>query len=507
MENAIKAYDTYRNLLYAEGGLPENVRHDLNIDDLCERVDYTSSGIGRQYLYHLLCTDKVSEIRDYELLIERFQTDEALRKQLTDTLTKLNKPASYTVVDILAEEGHAYSRRYLLLLQVCRWLPLLFLSLTLLTDAPAIPFVLFVLSYVGNAYLHFKQKSVLSCYYFSIPQLYRLMQTACRLSRIDTFTVIDRKIGMCLADLKGLIGKLRSFRLGIALQSESALLIFLFTELLNVFTLYAAINVAEAFLCIRKQRKAIEQVFRFVGCLDVLCSVSYFRASLPYWCKPSETKEGERLHVRAVCHPLINHCVPNDVSLSDKSMLITGSNMSGKTSFIRTIAVNLLLGKTLHTCLAEEFRIHLNRRIHSVIHTEDDLLNGKSYFLKEAENVKEAISIAQSGDYLLVFDELFKGTNTIERIAINAAFFQELVKRNHIILASTHDKELTALLREHYELYHFSETVTDNQLTFDYKLKKGIVQEGNAIKILRLYGYPDSVVKEAERIKNQSLCQ
>ena len=82
MENAIKAYDTYRNLLYAEGGLPENVRHDLNIDDLCERVDYTSSGIGRQYLYHLLCTDKVSEIRDYELLIERFQTDEALRKQL-----------------------------------------------------------------------------------------------------------------------------------------------------------------------------------------------------------------------------------------------------------------------------------------------------------------------------------------------------------------------------------------------------------------------------------------
>ena len=66
MENAIKAYDTYRNLLYAEGGLPENVRHDLNIDDLCERVDYTSSGIGRQYLYHLLCTDKVSEIRDYE---------------------------------------------------------------------------------------------------------------------------------------------------------------------------------------------------------------------------------------------------------------------------------------------------------------------------------------------------------------------------------------------------------------------------------------------------------
>ena len=68
---------------------------------------------------------------------------------------------------------------------------------------------------------------------------------------------------------------------------------------------------------------------------------------------------------------------------------------------------------------------------------------------------------------------------------------------------STHDKELATLLRERYELYHFSETVTDNQLTFDYKLKKGIAQEGNAIKILRLYGYSDSVVEEAERIKDR----
>lgn len=156
MEEGIKAYDTYRHLSQTEGGLPENVRHDLNVDDLFDWLDYTSSGIGRQYLYHLLCTDKVSEVCDYELLIERFQTDEAVRKQLTDVLAKLNKPDSYTVVDVLAEEGHTYSHRYLFLLQVCRWLPLLFLSLTLLTDMPAIPFVLFILSYLGNGYLHFK---------------------------------------------------------------------------------------------------------------------------------------------------------------------------------------------------------------------------------------------------------------------------------------------------------------------------------------------------------------
>ena len=175
--------------------------------------------------------------------------------------------------------------------------------------------------------------------------------------------------------------------------------------------------------------------------------------------------------------------------------------MSGKTSFIRTIAANLLLGKVLNTCFAKEFRIDLSRRIYSVIHTEDDLIRGKSFFLKEVENVKKAIDMSNDGKYLLVFDELFKGTNTIERIAINYALLSDFAKSDHIILASTHDNEITTLLQDKYDLYYFSETVADTQLEFDYKLKKGVDREGNAIKILKLYKYPDSVVSMAERLR------
>ena len=212
-------------------------------------------------------------------------------------------------------------------------------------------------------------------------------------------------------------------------------------------------------------------------------------------------KNGEMLYARSICHPLIEHCVPNDLSLSGKSMLVTGSNMSGKTSFIRTIAVNLLLGKVLNTCFAKEFRIDLFRRIHSVIHTEDDLIQGKSFFIKEVENVKKAIDVSNNGKYLLVFDELFKGTNTVERIAINYALLLEFVKSDHIVLASTHDNEITILLQDKYELYYFSETVTDSQLKFDYKLKKGVDRDGNAIKLLKLYKYPDSIITMAEKIR------
>lgn len=497
MEKVIKAYNSYLNLLDTKEALPVSVRADLTIDNLCEEIDYTSSCIGRQYLYHTLCTDKISDVASQEQFIEKLQADHLLRNQLVTALQKLNKPDAYSIVDILAEEEHYYSRYYLLLIQICRWLPVLFLILMFQFSSSPVPFILLLVSYIFNGYLHFKQKNVLSCYYFSIPQLYKLLKTVDYLTTIPSFLAVDMKMESCTQYLKELGRKLGSFRFGIALESESAMLVYLITELLNIFTLYSTINIVTSFQSIQKKKKEIEQAFRYVGFLDVLCSLSFLREEVPYYCKPSDAKEGERLWADGVYHPLIKDCVPNALSLSDKSMLITGSNMSGKTSFIRTVAINLLTAKTLNMCFAKEFCIDLNRRLYSVIHTEDDLLEGKSYFFKEAENVKAALDKGKEGNYLLIFDELFKGTNTTERIAINAAVFSDLATADNLILASTHDLELTSLLHNQYELYHFSEKIADNKLLFDYKLKKGVAKEGNAIKILELCGYPSSLVQSA----------
>lgn len=498
MEKVIKAYNSYLNLLDTKEALPESVRADLNIDNLCEEIDYTSSCIGRQYLYHTLCTDKISDIASQEQFIEKLQADHSLRNQLVTTLQKLNKPDAYSIVDILAEEEHYYSHYYLFLIQICRWLPVLFLILMFQFSSSPVPFILLLVSYIFNGYLHFKQKNVLSCYYFSIPQLYKLLKTVDYLTTIPSFLAVDMKMESCTQYLKELGRKLGSFRFGIALESESAMLVYLITELLNIFTLYSTINIVTSFQSIQKKKKEIEQAFRYVGFLDVLCSLSFLREEVPYYCKPSDAKEGERLWADGVYHPLIKDCVPNALFLSDKSMLITGSNMSGKTSFIRTVAINLLTAKTLNMCFAKEFCIDLNRRLYSVIHTEDDLLEGKSYFFKEAENVKAALDKGKEGNYLLIFDELFKGTNTMERIAINATIFSDLAKADNIVLASTHDLELTALLKDKYELYHFREKIADDKLSFDYKLKKGVVKEGNAIKILELCGYPFSIIRKAK---------
>lgn len=504
MDNDIKAYDTYRNRFFGEKGLPENVRHELNIDSLCEKLDFTSSCIGRQYLYHIVCKDEISEIRDNESLIKKLLDDIPLRKQLVGLLRKLNKPDAYAITELLHGRHTDYSQSYITTINICRWLPLIFLLSAFISNMPGQFFILFLASYIVNCYLHLKQKSQLSSYYFSVPQLYILIQTAKKVAEFSIFSDTDRNIHQYINSLKELTKRLRMFRASINLDSNAAMPLFMFTELLDIFFLHTATNVINSFSLIESRQKEIDGVFRFIGFLDVMCSLSFLREEVPYYCHPARPENGEKLSAKSVYHPLIADCIPNDISISTKSILITGSNMSGKTSFIRTIAINAITGKTLNTCFAHEFRIDTSRRILSVINTEDDLENGKSYFLTETENVKKVLDCAVSGNHLLIFDELFKGTNTAERISINAAVLKEMAGHNNIVLASTHDNELTSLLYKEYELYHFCEDIKNETLSFDYKIKKGAANEGNAIKILKLYGYPDYITKEAEKIRNCS---
>jgi DNA mismatch repair ATPase MutS len=97
-------------------------------------------------------------------------------------------------------------------------------------------------------------------------------------------------------------------------------------------------------------------------------------------------------------------------------------------------------------------------------------------------------------------DELFKGTNTIERISSAKAILSYLNRSNNFVYVSTHDIELTSLLQDEYELYYFGETITKGEINFDYTLKKGVPVSGNAIKILEMQDYPISIIDEANEL-------
>ena len=243
--------------------------------------------------------------------------------------------------------------------------------------------------------------------------------------------------------------------------------------------------------------KEMKDVFCYWGLLDVLCSVSFLREELPYYSLPTEPASGERLCGMGLYHPLIKDAVPNDIAVHDKSVLITGSNMSGKTSFIRAVGISLLSAKVLHTCFARKFAVSTGIRLLSAIRIADSLTEGKSYFLREVEQMKNMIDSVGGSPCLFLLDEPFRGTNTKERIAIGKAVLSALARENNIVFVSTHDLELCRLLDSEYDLYYFSESVRGERLSFGYQLKKGVSLESNAIKILELYHYPTPVVQAA----------
>jgi len=249
-----------------------------------------------------------------------------------------------------------------------------------------------------------------------------------------------------------------------------------------------------------KRRTSIEELFSFVGEIDCLMSIASLRAGLDKFCIPNITENNKRILATNLYHPLISDCIENNIEVDENSILLTGSNMSGKTSFIRTIGINALISYSLNTCFAETFSIPL-MKIYSAIRISDDLMNDRSYYFEEVLTIKEMITATLSEDSnLFLLDEIFKVTNTIERISAGKAVLSALAKKNNLAFVSTHDIELADLLKDEYDLFHFSENVSEKSVDFDYKLKAGKLRNRNAIKILQINGYPNNVFDEALKI-------
>lgn len=174
--------------------------------------------------------------------------------------------------------------------------------------------------------------------------------------------------------------------------------------------------------------------------------------------------------------------------------------MSGKSTFLRTVTINSLLAQTIYTCFADEFTIPLLKQFSS-IRIDDNLFEGKSYYLQEVTIMAFLLEqVNAPHQNLFVLDEVFKGTNTVERIASAKAILSYLNRNENIVVVSTHDLELAQMLAEEYDLFHFTESVENNKLHFDHIIKAGPLKTKNAIKILELANYPADITKEARQL-------
>ncbi|MRT92460.1 DNA mismatch repair protein MutS [Ancylomarina sp. 16SWW S1-10-2] len=478
--------------------LSDKTCQDLDFDELFMFLDRTQSKVGQQYLYNKLrcIPSDQDQLKRNESLIETFRENTDLRLKTQKQLDRLSANGCGYISSLFQEEYIKPPKWFFLI-------PLL--SYTSLFSLLLIPFnrnlfFVFLGVVIINLGIHYWNKKNLYYNLLSIPALLELSNTAKILFEEDCFKNINPKLKLSTDVIDKLRFKMKFFKIGSDTASEFEAAMWMIIELVNIMFLLEPIFLFSILKQFDTKRAELESVFTFVGEIDSLISVASLREGTASYCIPNITESNSIMLVEELYHPLITNAVPNSIRVKDKSILLTGSNMSGKTTFIRTIGVNVLTGLTLNTCFGKSFSLP-RMRIFSAIRISDDLMNDRSYYFEEVLTIKEMIEESQSENTnLFLLDEIFKGTNTIERISAGKAVLSSIAKGNNIVFVSTHDIELADLLQDEYELYHFSEIVGHKTVDFDYKLKSGKLKNRNAIKILQINGYPESVIQEANSL-------
>lgn len=480
--------------------ISDKTSNDLDLDEVFMFLDRTNSKIGQQYLYNKLRTlpnDSSKTLRD-EKIIDRLSKDSELRIALQMQLSKLNNTEAYYITTLFQNE-HPKPPKWFF---VVRLLSLFAFATLLMTIVSFKTFPLLVVIFAINTWIHIWNKKNLYEYLSSLPQLLKLNDVAKSFIRTD----IGKEINPDIYQSTGIIDKIKHhlslFALETKLQGDLQQAIWFIAELLKTLFLIEPLFLFHILKELDTKRTEIEDVFTFVGEIDTLISIASLRSGLNHYCQPTIAKD-KTLIAKNVFHPLIPNCIENSILIGTKSILLTGSNMSGKTSFIRTIGINVITGQTINTCFADEFSLS-KMNIFSAIRISDNLMNDKSYYFEEVLSIKSMIDNSTNGKVnLFLLDEIFKGTNTIERISAGKAVLSALSKENNIVFVSTHDIELADLLKNEYELYHFSEIVDHKSVDFDYKLKEGKLKDRNAIRILQINNYPEELIQEAIEISKE----
>jgi hypothetical protein len=233
-----------------------------------------------------------------------------------------------------------------------------------------------------------------------------------------------------------------------------------------------------------------------LGEMEALASLAGLAFEHPGFAWP-ELSPDPGLEARGLGHPLIadEQRVGNDVHLrsAGRALVVTGSNMSGKSTLLRAVGVNAVLAFAGAPVCAAALRIG-PARVATSMRIEDSLEQGISHFYAELQRLKRVLDLAHEAGrpaVLFLLDEILHGTNSRERVIGACAVVRDLLAAGALGAVSTHDLGITALERElggSVENVHFEEQVTGQEMTFDYVLRPGIVQSSNALRLMRAVG-------------------
>lgn len=479
----------------SDGALPAVDEHtwlDLDMDAVYARLDRTCSSSGQLCLYRLLRHPRADDVTlaRRERLVGLFQSDSDAREavQLTTTRAGFSAHAPTLVSLLWQRDAEPIPRQTGLRLMAALGL----VSVAAPFYASSWGLLLLVATFVVNGLLHVRLRARYEPEIHALRHLGAILAAARELARqkLPGLAEQTESLVQCSQVARPIARGIASFFSGAPAD--------LLYEYFNIQLLLEARGLQRTLRALPVARPALQRLVLTVGELDALQAVASFRAGAPYFCTPDFADEGVALEAQDLVHPLVSAPRPNSVALGPRGVLVTGANMSGKSTFLRALGINALLAQTIHTCCARRYRAS-RLRVVSCLRSTDDLLGGKSLYWAEAERLLEIVRALDEGHpTLCLIDELLAGTNSAERLAASIAILGFLARKRALVVSATHELDLVLPLRDAFDGYHFTYEATDDGIRFDYRLREGVDRARNAIRLLGLLGFPDEIVSAAQ---------
>lgn len=488
--------------------------HDLHLDEVYQKINYSHSAAGDEYLYYRLRTpiQEKEELERMEQHIRYFMKHEDERVALQQQFARLGRMQKYSLyeyLEYLDTLGKRNSIRYYLAVV------LVFIGISMMFYSVPVGLCALLLILCRNMIFYYKEQKEIEPYITSFHYISRLMESAQLIGKeaIEEITPEREQLLSCRKAMEGF--RRNSFivlsggRSGMGSASSNPLeIVFDYVRMIFYLDL---MKFNQMLHMVQTHLSEIDRMATLIGELETAVVIGEYRASLKGdYCVPVflTGEEGISLELEQLYHPLLNDPVKNDIEVK-KGVLLTGSNASGKSTFLRAVAINAILAQTIHTCMAKSYRGGMFY-IYSSMSLQDDLESGDSYYMVEVKSIRRILDKVREAEkdekHVLCFvDEVLRGTNTVERIAASTQILKALAGNQAICFAATHDLELTKLLDGIYDNYHFEEEIADEDIFFPYRLQKGPAVSRNAIALLKVLGYDETLVKDAEAMAEDFL--
>lgn len=473
-------YHAYRDHYNEQSFIDDKTWSDLNMDTLFHKINFNFTAIGEMRLYATLRgMFKVNQTS----LINMFKENKVFRLNVSYILSKIGK----NVYPLFPDQMLPTKRN--ILLMFCPLLP--FIGFAFIFLIPSKGILICLTFMILNAILSFKLKKSYDQDLKSIFYTANVIKQSQALSKIESTPAISVDFTHFKASRRfsGLLARVES--------QDMASSIIMFIKLVFMIDYVLFHLIQRSYF---KYQEEVMTCYDYISILDNHYSIAMYQHTLTHYCYPKINHNINGLQMKSIIHPLLDeeNAIANTIDISNH-ILLTGSNASGKSTFMKAVALNLILAQSIQTATAHSF-IYQPGYVMTSMANADDVLSGDSYFMSELKSIRRLFNTHQCNKIYCFIDEIFKGTNTTERIAASESVLSYLDNQKaYQVIAATHDVELSTLLENTYNNYHFNESIQENSIFFDCKIKPGKANTRNAIELLRITQFPIDIYQRAQQ--------